>query len=292
MKELHSSLAQMGEPAGKTTVSAFLHKSRLYGRVARQKLLLRKRQMTACQEFAKKHVKDSESMRQKILWFDETKIKFFVLNAKCCWHWCCTFQNVTHGEKPPPQVAHIKPAVLGHSSKLVPKPRLAGNLSFGIEITAEETSGVYYIVVYVFCIFTMSHERTAIILMMLLCLFEVTASFPVPKRCKCLKTTKRAFSYGKIRSMNSSRSRSCRHIETIFKVQMKDGMKDICIDPKAVWFQRFMKCLKRKCKERDLKFSQGAERFKKLCYCRATKKLFVGKKHRGCERRKRRHRYQ
>ena len=41
-----------------------------------------KRHMTAHLEFAKRHVDDSESMRQKILWSDETKIELFALNAK------------------------------------------------------------------------------------------------------------------------------------------------------------------------------------------------------------------
>ena len=67
LTELQSSLAEMGEPAGRTTISAALHKSRLYGRVAKQKPLLRKRHMTAHLEFAKRHVKESESMRQNIL---------------------------------------------------------------------------------------------------------------------------------------------------------------------------------------------------------------------------------
>ena len=48
--ELQSSLAEMGEPAGRPTVSAALHKSRLYGRVARQK-------------FVKRHEKDSSDHR-------------------------------------------------------------------------------------------------------------------------------------------------------------------------------------------------------------------------------------
>jgi len=82
LEEQQSSLAEMGEPAGRTTVSATLHKSWLYGRVARRKPLLRKRHMTARLEFAKRHVKDSESMRQKILWSDEMKIELFGLNAK------------------------------------------------------------------------------------------------------------------------------------------------------------------------------------------------------------------
>ena len=42
LTELQNSFAEMGEPARRTTVSAALHKSRLYGRVVRRKPLLRK----------------------------------------------------------------------------------------------------------------------------------------------------------------------------------------------------------------------------------------------------------
>ena len=38
--------------------------------------------MTAQLEFAKRHLK-TQIMRDKILWFDETKIEIFGLNAKC-----------------------------------------------------------------------------------------------------------------------------------------------------------------------------------------------------------------
>ena len=88
LTELQSSLAEMAEPAGRTTVSATLHKSRLSGRVARQKPLLRKRHVIHL-VFAKRHVKDSESMRQKMLWSDEMKIELFDLDAKCYiwWKW-------------------------------------------------------------------------------------------------------------------------------------------------------------------------------------------------------------
>ena len=82
LRELQSSLAEMGEHGGSTTISAALHKSWLYGRVAGWKPLLRKRHMTAHQEFAKGHLKDSESMRQNILWSDEMKIELFDMNAK------------------------------------------------------------------------------------------------------------------------------------------------------------------------------------------------------------------
>ena len=77
LTELQSYFAEMGEPVQKTTVSAALHKSRLYGRVASPKSLLRKRHMTTHLEFAKRHGKDTESMRQKILWSDETKIELW-----------------------------------------------------------------------------------------------------------------------------------------------------------------------------------------------------------------------
>ena len=48
LTELQRSLAETGEHAGRTTISAALHKSRLYGRVARWKPL----------KFAKRDVKD------------------------------------------------------------------------------------------------------------------------------------------------------------------------------------------------------------------------------------------
>ena len=47
----------MGVPSRRTTISAALHQSDLYGRVARRKPLLSKRHMTAHLEFAKSHLK-------------------------------------------------------------------------------------------------------------------------------------------------------------------------------------------------------------------------------------------
>jgi hypothetical protein len=64
----------MREPSRRIFISAALHQSGLYGRVTRRKPLLRKRHMTACLE--------SQTMRNKILWPDETKIELFGLNAK------------------------------------------------------------------------------------------------------------------------------------------------------------------------------------------------------------------
>ena len=76
LTELQSFLAEMGEPAGKRSLCS-TSKSRLYGRVARWKLLLRKRQHAWSLQ---KHMKDSESIRQNTLWSNETK---FELWPKC-----------------------------------------------------------------------------------------------------------------------------------------------------------------------------------------------------------------
>jgi hypothetical protein len=64
----------------RTTISAALHQSGLYGRVARRKPLLRKARRPAwvCQKAPK-----GLTMRNKILWSDETKIELCGLNAKC-----------------------------------------------------------------------------------------------------------------------------------------------------------------------------------------------------------------
>ena len=82
LSELQSSSVEMGEPSRRTTISAAFQQTGLYGRVARRKPLLSKRQMTARLEFAERHVKDSQTMRKMILWSDETKIEVFGLNAK------------------------------------------------------------------------------------------------------------------------------------------------------------------------------------------------------------------
>uniref|UniRef100_A0A9J7YB28 Transposase n=1 Tax=Cyprinus carpio carpio TaxID=630221 RepID=A0A9J7YB28_CYPCA len=73
--ELQRCSREMGESCRKSTITAALHQSGLYGRVARRKPLLSARHMKACMEFAKKQ-------RNKILWSDETKIELFGLNSK------------------------------------------------------------------------------------------------------------------------------------------------------------------------------------------------------------------
>ncbi|KAK3508007.1 hypothetical protein QTP70_010146 [Hemibagrus guttatus] len=105
LKELQSFSVERGEPSRRTTISAALHQSGLYGRVARQKPLLSKRHMTACLEFFKRHLKDSQTMRNKILWSEETKIELFGLNGKrhvwrkpgTAHHLANTIPTVKHG---------------------------------------------------------------------------------------------------------------------------------------------------------------------------------------------------
>ena len=81
LTKLQSSSMEMVVLLEGSPISAALHQSGLYGRVARRKPLLSKRHMTARLEFAKRHLKDSQTMRNKILWSDETKIEPFGQNA-------------------------------------------------------------------------------------------------------------------------------------------------------------------------------------------------------------------
>uniref|UniRef100_A0AAZ3P336 Transposase Tc1-like domain-containing protein n=1 Tax=Oncorhynchus tshawytscha TaxID=74940 RepID=A0AAZ3P336_ONCTS len=88
----------MGDPSRRTTISAALHQLGFYGRVVRRKPLLSERHMTARLEFAKRHLKDYQIMRNKSLWSDETKIEIFDLNAKRhIWRKPGTIPSVKHG---------------------------------------------------------------------------------------------------------------------------------------------------------------------------------------------------
>ncbi len=73
--ELQRCFREMGESCRKSTITAALHQSGLYGRVARRKPLLSARHMKA-------HMEDSKMVTNKILWSDETKIELFGLNSK------------------------------------------------------------------------------------------------------------------------------------------------------------------------------------------------------------------
>ena len=105
LSELQHSSVERGEPSRRTTISAAIHQSGLYSRVARRKPLLSKRHMAARLEFAKRHLKDSQTMRNKILWSDETKIELFGVNARrYVWrkpgtahHHANTIPTVKHG---------------------------------------------------------------------------------------------------------------------------------------------------------------------------------------------------
>jgi hypothetical protein len=82
-----------GEPSRRTTISVALHQSGLYGRGARRKTLLSKRHMT--DRLVKRHLKNSQTMRNKTLWTGETKIKLFGLNAKRhVWRKPCTIPSM------------------------------------------------------------------------------------------------------------------------------------------------------------------------------------------------------
>ena len=97
LTELQSSSVEMGEPSRRTTISAALYQSGLYGRVDRRKSLHSKRHMTARLDFAKRHLK-TLTIRNKILRSDETKIELFSLNAKRhVWRKPGTIPTVKHG---------------------------------------------------------------------------------------------------------------------------------------------------------------------------------------------------
>ena len=54
--------------------------------------------MTACLGVCQKAPKDSQTMRNKMPWSDETKIELFGLNTKChIWRKPCTIRTVKHG---------------------------------------------------------------------------------------------------------------------------------------------------------------------------------------------------
>jgi hypothetical protein len=82
LTELQNSSVEMVVLLEGSPISAALHQSGLYGRVARRKPLLHKRFMPFAKLQACCHQKDSQTMRNKILWFDETNIEHFGLNAK------------------------------------------------------------------------------------------------------------------------------------------------------------------------------------------------------------------
>ena len=74
LKELQSSIAEIGVSVHGTTLSRTLHRAGLYGRVARKKLLLKEKIKQTHLVFAKRHVGDSPNIWKKVLWSDDTKM--------------------------------------------------------------------------------------------------------------------------------------------------------------------------------------------------------------------------
>jgi hypothetical protein len=98
LTELQNTSVEMVVLLEGSPISATLHQSGLYGRVARPKPFLSKRHMSARLEFDKRHLKDSQTMRNKVLWSDETKIELFGLYTKChIWGKPGTIPMVKHG---------------------------------------------------------------------------------------------------------------------------------------------------------------------------------------------------
>ncbi|CDQ99897.1 unnamed protein product, partial [Oncorhynchus mykiss] len=65
----------------RTTISRILHKSGLYGRVARRKPFLKDIHKKCRLKFATSHLGDTPNMWKKVLWSDESKIELFGNNA-------------------------------------------------------------------------------------------------------------------------------------------------------------------------------------------------------------------
>uniref|UniRef100_A0A8C7PSK3 Tc1-like transposase DDE domain-containing protein n=1 Tax=Oncorhynchus mykiss TaxID=8022 RepID=A0A8C7PSK3_ONCMY len=82
LDELQRSTAEVGDSVHRTTISRILHKSGLYGRVARRKPFLKDIHKKCCLKFATSHLGDTPNMWKKVLWADETKIELFGNNAK------------------------------------------------------------------------------------------------------------------------------------------------------------------------------------------------------------------
>ncbi len=66
---------QIGEACRRTDITATLHRSGLYGGVAKLKPLLSVDTWNTALEFAKKHLKDPQTVRNKILWSDDAQFQ-------------------------------------------------------------------------------------------------------------------------------------------------------------------------------------------------------------------------
>ena len=87
LKELQELLASTGCAVRVTTISRILHMSGLWGRVARRKPFLTKKNIQARLYFAKTYIKSAKSMWENVLWSDETKIELIGHNSeRYVWH--------------------------------------------------------------------------------------------------------------------------------------------------------------------------------------------------------------
>jgi hypothetical protein len=92
LTELQNISVELGEPSRRTTISAALHQSGLYGRMARWK------PHDSPLGVFQKGPKESQTMSNKIPWSDETKIELFGLSTKChIWRKLGTIPTVKHG---------------------------------------------------------------------------------------------------------------------------------------------------------------------------------------------------
>ena len=87
LAELQRSCVEMGETSRRTTITATLHRSGLYGRVARRKPLLSEMTHESPLGVCKKTAKGLSDCKKQDLWSDETKIEMFGLNTKCNLWW-------------------------------------------------------------------------------------------------------------------------------------------------------------------------------------------------------------
>uniref|UniRef100_A0A8L0DPU9 Transposase Tc1-like domain-containing protein n=1 Tax=Oncorhynchus mykiss TaxID=8022 RepID=A0A8L0DPU9_ONCMY len=104
LDELQRSTAEVGDSVHRTTISRILHKSGLYGRVARRKPFLKDIHKKCCLKFATSHLGDTPNLWKKVLWSDETKIELFGNNAKR-YVWCKS-NTAHHPEHTIPTVKH------------------------------------------------------------------------------------------------------------------------------------------------------------------------------------------
>uniref|UniRef100_A0AAY5K9G5 Transposase Tc1-like domain-containing protein n=1 Tax=Esox lucius TaxID=8010 RepID=A0AAY5K9G5_ESOLU len=75
LKELQEFLASTGCVLHVTTISRILHMNGLWGRVARRKPFLTKKNIQARLKVAKTNIKSPKSTWENVLWSDETKVE-------------------------------------------------------------------------------------------------------------------------------------------------------------------------------------------------------------------------